>query len=110
MSEKTTKKTLEKKEETPKVIVFDAKVSFSEALWNFFEAVCEFTKMTKTQFIKMALQRELQNQLQFMNFFKECYDQKLWEEALSKTKELYIVHSSKPQGEAKGEAKAQGVV
>jgi hypothetical protein len=108
MFEKTSKKTLEDKEETPKVIVFDAKVSFSEALWNFFEAVCEFTKMTKTQFIKMALQRELQNQLQFMNFFKECYDQKLWEEALSKTKELYIVHGSKAK--TQGEAKAQGVV
>jgi hypothetical protein len=110
MFKKTSKNTLEEKEATPKKIVFPVKLRFSEALWNLFESVCEITDMTKTQFIKMAVQRELQNQLQVLNFFRQCAEDKLWEEALEKTKELIIVHGSKPQGEAKGEAKAQGVV
>jgi hypothetical protein len=110
--EKTSKKTLKEKEATPKVIAWDTRISFSEALWNLFEAVCEVTQMTRTQFAKMAIQRELQNQLQVLNFFRQCAEDKLWEEALGKTKELVIVHGSKPKGEAKtqSEAKAQGVV
>jgi hypothetical protein len=106
MSKNASEKTLKDKEEKPKVIVFVAKVSFSEALWNLFEAVCDVTQMTKTQFIKMAVQRELQNQLRVLNFFRQCAEDKLWEETLEKTKELVIVHGSKP----KDEVKAQGVV
>jgi len=112
MSKKTSKNTLEEKEATPKKIVFPVKLRFSEALWNLFESVCEITDMTKTQFVKMAVQRELQLQLNTLEFFRQCWEDTLVEEGVRKTKELIVIHGSKPQGEAKtqSEAKAQGVV
>jgi BarA-like signal transduction histidine kinase len=48
----------------------NVKVTFSEPMWLSIKAISEALKMTGTQFIKMAVQHELERQLKLLRKLK----------------------------------------